>query len=100
LLRFFLFIPGYIDSQKLVLLGLLKNYYSNADTFRLYSGLLENYYSNVDHLGFICFQMYVTPPDTDVYAIPKVIAPMPQKVSPHLAQIDGFRLWYFPIVII
>lgn len=24
--------------------------------------------------------MYVTPPDTDVYAIPKVLAPMPQKV--------------------
>lgn len=26
-------------------------------------------------------QMYVTPPDTDVYSIPKVLAPMPQKVS-------------------
>ena len=25
--------------------------------------------------------MYVTPPDTDVYAIPKVLAPMPQKVN-------------------
>lgn len=24
-------------------------------------------------------EMYVTPPDTDVYAIPKVVAPMPQK---------------------
>lgn len=24
--------------------------------------------------------MYVTPPDTDIYAIPKVLAPMPQKV--------------------
>ncbi|KAF7816810.1 Plastid transcriptionally active 6 isoform 1 [Senna tora] len=24
-------------------------------------------------------EMYVTPPDTDVYAIPKVLAPMPQK---------------------
>lgn len=24
--------------------------------------------------------MYVTPPDTDVYAIPRVLAPMPQKV--------------------
>lgn len=27
-------------------------------------------------------QMYVTPPDTDVYAIPKVLSPMPQKVRP------------------
>ncbi|KAJ0085048.1 hypothetical protein Patl1_08271 [Pistacia atlantica] len=25
-------------------------------------------------------EMYVTPPDTDIYAIPKVLAPMPQKV--------------------
>ena len=25
--------------------------------------------------------MYVTPPDTDIYAIPKVLAPMPQKVA-------------------
>ncbi|KAK8487789.1 hypothetical protein V6N11_074194 [Hibiscus sabdariffa] len=25
-------------------------------------------------------EMYVTPPDTDVYSIPKVLAPMPQKV--------------------
>ncbi|XP_034198641.1 uncharacterized protein LOC117614068 isoform X2 [Prunus dulcis] len=25
-------------------------------------------------------EMYVTPPDTDVYAIPRVLAPMPQKV--------------------
>jgi len=25
--------------------------------------------------------MYVTPPDTDVYSIPKVLAPMPQKVN-------------------
>lgn len=25
--------------------------------------------------------MYVTPPDTDVYAIPKVLAPMPEKVK-------------------
>ena len=24
--------------------------------------------------------MYVTPPDTDIYAVPKVLAPMPQKV--------------------
>ena len=24
--------------------------------------------------------MYVTPPDTDVYSIPKVLAPMPDKV--------------------
>lgn len=24
--------------------------------------------------------MYVTPPDTDVYAIPRVLAPMPEKV--------------------
>lgn len=24
--------------------------------------------------------MYVTPPDTDMYAIPKVLAPMPKKV--------------------
>ena len=28
--------------------------------------------------------MYVTPPDTDVYAIPKVLAPMPQKVNLYL----------------
>jgi hypothetical protein len=25
-------------------------------------------------------QMYVTPPDTDIYPIPRVLAPMPQKV--------------------
>ncbi|CAI9764003.1 unnamed protein product [Fraxinus pennsylvanica] len=24
-------------------------------------------------------KMYVTPPDTDIYAVPKVLAPMPQK---------------------
>lgn len=30
--------------------------------------------------SFNGLQMYVTPPDTDVYAIPKVLAPMPQKV--------------------
>jgi len=28
--------------------------------------------------------MYVTPPDTDIYSIPRVLAPMPQKVS-HLS---------------
>ncbi|KAF2591632.1 hypothetical protein F2Q70_00040317 [Brassica cretica] len=27
-------------------------------------------------------QMYVTPPDTDIYSIPRVLAPMPQKVQP------------------
>lgn len=26
--------------------------------------------------------MYVTPPDTDIYSIPRVLAPMPQKVQP------------------
>ncbi|OEL24167.1 hypothetical protein BAE44_0014813 [Dichanthelium oligosanthes] len=26
-------------------------------------------------------EMYVTPPDTDIYSIPRVLAPMPQKVS-------------------
>ena len=26
-------------------------------------------------------QMYVTPPDTDIYSIPRVLAPMPQKVG-------------------
>ena len=31
-------------------------------------------------VSFCNVQMYVTPPDTDVYAIPKVLAPMPQKV--------------------
>jgi hypothetical protein len=29
-------------------------------------------------------EMYVTPPDTDIYSIPRVLAPMPQKVS-HLS---------------
>ncbi|WZZ80747.1 hypothetical protein YC2023_101319 [Brassica napus] len=28
------------------------------------------------------FSMYVTPPDTDIYSIPRVLAPMPQKVQP------------------
>lgn len=28
----------------------------------------------------VWMQMYVTPPDTDVYSIPRVLAPMPQKV--------------------
>ncbi|KAL0755296.1 hypothetical protein Bca101_092964 [Brassica carinata] len=27
-------------------------------------------------------EMYVTPPDTDIYSIPRVLAPMPQKVPP------------------
>lgn len=31
-------------------------------------------------LFLFVMQMYVTPPDTDVYAIPRVLAPMPQKV--------------------
>lgn len=36
--------------------------------------------------------MYVTPPDTDVYAIPKVLAPMPQKVVLDILQVHDFIL--------
>jgi len=31
-------------------------------------------------MAFSVQQMYVTPPDTDIYSIPRVLAPMPQKV--------------------
>lgn len=53
--------------------------------------------------------MYVTPPDMDVYSIPKVLAPMPQKVlsDTYFYLIDGyaccdyyslFELWFWPVV--
>ncbi|KAF3573572.1 hypothetical protein F2Q69_00061184 [Brassica cretica] len=37
-----------------------------------------------DTASFWCgwMHMYVTPPDTDIYSIPRVLAPMPQKVPP------------------
>ncbi|KAJ6405364.1 hypothetical protein OIU84_013344 [Salix udensis] len=43
-------------------------------------------------------EMYVTPPDTDVYAIPKVLAPMPQKYI-RCAQTDygGYNVTEPPI---
>ncbi|TVU27375.1 hypothetical protein EJB05_29980 [Eragrostis curvula] len=37
-------------------------------------------------------EMYVTPPDTDIYSIPRVLAPMPQKVPP--ININYFLLQY------
>lgn len=33
--------------------------------------------------------MYVTPPDTDIYAIPRILAPMPQKVFPFVSCDDS-----------
>lgn len=42
--------------------------------------IINKYNCLLNWLGFE-LQMYVTPPDTDIYAIPKVLAPMPQKVT-------------------
>lgn len=40
-------------------------------------------------------QMYVTPPDTDIYAIPRVLAPMPQKVYIFMIVHVEFCMTYF-----
>uniref|UniRef100_A0A0E0MIT8 Uncharacterized protein n=1 Tax=Oryza punctata TaxID=4537 RepID=A0A0E0MIT8_ORYPU len=34
-------------------------------------------------------EMYVTPPDTDIYSIPRVLAPMPQKAPPRPLSREG-----------
>jgi len=42
--------------------------------------------------------MYVTPPDTDVYSIPKVLAPMPQKVNSNNASFTMFLFNPYSII--
>lgn len=37
-------------------------------------------------------QMYVTPPDTDIYSIPRVLAPMPQKVGTRVSAIFSVQM--------
>lgn len=46
--------------------------------------LNSQYFFNYTFVFCLWLQMYVTPPDTDIYSIPRVLAPMPQKVS-HLS---------------
>ena len=36
--------------------------------------------------------MYVTPPDTDIYSIPRLLAPMPQKVRENKVREQSLKL--------
>ncbi|KAK8510534.1 hypothetical protein V6N13_110049 [Hibiscus sabdariffa] len=42
-------------------------------------------------------EMYVTPPDTDVYSIPKVLAPMPQKIRCAMSDYGCYNVTEPPI---
>ncbi|KAI4337861.1 hypothetical protein L6164_016229 [Bauhinia variegata] len=65
------------DSEKLV------DYRINEEEFHKFSLFDCDFFirkpPDPDNDVYDFREMYVTPPDTDVYAIPKVLAPMPQK---------------------